>query len=138
MDSRVVLYDYAMSLVGLPYRWGGDDPVHGFDCSGLVLELLESQGAYTGGDTTAAGLHKFLAGHGVDAPGFGVLAFFGTPISHVAFCLNGQLMLEAGGGGAKTTSLEAAAAQNAYVRVRPIRQRKDCVGFRYPTYPWKG
>lgn len=26
----------AMSMIGKPYRWGGADPVAGFDCSGLV------------------------------------------------------------------------------------------------------
>ena len=26
----------AMSMIGKPYRWGGADPIAGFDCSGLV------------------------------------------------------------------------------------------------------
>jgi hypothetical protein len=46
-------------------------------------------------------------------------------------------MLEAGGGNSKTTSLAVAAEQNAYVRIRPIRFRKDVFGFRNPPYTWK-
>ncbi len=138
MDNRVVLYDYAMRLVGLPYRWGGDDTVDGFDCSGLVQELLKSVGVLQGtADHTAAGLAGLFPE--IIEPDFGALVFFGSgSISHVGFCLNSLLMLEAGGGGSKTLTKADAAAQNAYVRVRPIRGRQNLVGFRQPQYPWKG
>jgi cell wall-associated NlpC family hydrolase len=62
---------------------------------------------------------------------FGTLLFFGetattpTGISHIAFALDGKLMLEAGGGGSTTTSLEAAIKQGAFVRIRPISRRRD-------------
>ncbi len=139
MLPQVVLYDYAMRLVGLPYRWGGDDSVDGFDCSGLCVELLQSAGVFPKGkDSTASGLYDFYALGATETPSFGSLVFFGLPaISHIAFCLNKDLMLEAGGGGSKTTSREAAVEQNAFVRIRPIKWRNDIVGYRHPPYLWK-
>jgi len=34
-QAREVIF-YALSLVGIHYRWGGNSPQTGFDCSGLV------------------------------------------------------------------------------------------------------
>lgn len=140
METQDILYGYAMSFVGLPYRWGGDDPIHGYDCSGLVIELLKGIGLLPPVfDTTAAGLYKLWSQRGLEEhPAFGTLAYFGSgKVTHIGFCLNDKLMLEAGGGGSKTLSAEDAAKQNAYVRIRPIRNRTDLVGFNRPNYPWK-
>lgn len=138
MKTDAILYDYAMRLVGLPYIWGGDDAVSGFDCSGLVLELLQAGAAWAVGDTNAAGLFAaFKDTVTLPDAAFGDLAFYGTgKPTHVAFCLGELLMLEAGGGGAKTISREAAARDNAFVRVRPIKRRADLLGLRRPHYPW--
>lgn len=32
---------YALSMVGIKYRWGGDSPQVGFDCAGLVRHVYE-------------------------------------------------------------------------------------------------
>ena len=141
MDSRVVLYDYAMSHCGLPYRWGGDDPITGFDCSGLCIELLQSVGVLPKDyDSTANGLWSFFDSYRASEPKFGALVFYGTPqrVSHVGFCLNKRQVLEAGGGNSRTVTTVKAAHQNAFIRVRPIDHRKDLVGFVHPIYPWKG
>jgi cell wall-associated NlpC family hydrolase len=35
-DLGDIVAGLALDQIGRPYRWGGDDPVRGFDCSGLV------------------------------------------------------------------------------------------------------
>lgn len=37
----------AISLVGTPYRWGGNDPQAGFDCSGLVDYVFRTEAGMT-------------------------------------------------------------------------------------------
>ncbi len=133
-----LLVSYAMQFAGLPYRWGGDDPMDGFDCSGLVQELLASVGADFPGDQTAQALHDRGVAAGwkpCDAATAGSVVFFGASvgkITHVGFGIGQHLMLEAGGGGSATTSRDAATRQNAYIRVRPIANRKDCVAILDP------
>ncbi len=136
MMPIAVLYDYAIRQIGLPYRWGGSNALTGYDCSGLVCELLQSVGVLPfKSDLGSQALYdKFPI---VVTPNFGSLVFFGSPIDHVGFCLNDKLMLEAGGGDHTTVTREAAEKQGASVRIRPISYRKELVGFRHPTYPWK-
>lgn len=133
-----LLIRYAMCFVGLPYKWAGDDAIAGFDCSGLVQEILASAGLDPKGDQTAQGLYDHFAKnstHGVYGPG--VLAFFGKSvreITHVAFCVDSYRMIEAGGGGSKTLTLNDAVTQNAYVRMRLIKNRSDLVATLKPQY----
>ena len=131
------LIDYAMQHVGLPYRWGGDDPMRGYDCSGFVQEILASVGEDPAGDQTADSLYRHFSRYGkLQQPDAGALAFFGsgTKITHVTFCIDNFRMIEAGGGGSKVKTVEDAARQNAYIRVRPISLRSDLVETIMPDY----
>lgn len=134
-----ILKDYAISLLGTPYIWAGDDPIKGFDCSGLVIELLQSVGVLPRGyDNTAQGLYEKFDREGIASElGFGSLAFFGKSlkeITHIGFMIDNFRMIEAGGGGSKTITLEQAAKHNAFVRIRPINWRKDIVTIIKPKY----
>lgn len=132
------LITYAMSFVGTPYRWGGDDAMAGFDCSGLVQEILASAGIDPVGDQTAQALYNYFDIHGShNVWGPGALAFYGesvTKITHIAFCIDQFRMIEAGGGGSKTNTLDDAIKQNSYIRMRLIKARKDLVSVIKPRY----
>jgi hypothetical protein len=75
----------AMSLVGVPYRWGGNTPDSGFDCSGLVRYVVLRAASVNLPRTTAE-----MSGRGEsiepDEIAPGDLIFFNTtgrPHSHV-------------------------------------------------------
>jgi cell wall-associated NlpC family hydrolase len=135
----MILRHYALSFVGRPYKWGGSNPMEGMDCSGFVQELLASVGAQPPTDMTAQALHNHFMKQGarIGIHACGSLAFYGKDINsiiHVGMLLDEYLIVEAGGGGSKTTTLDAAIAQNAFVRVRPIKYRKDFLTVIKPRY----
>jgi len=133
-----IIYDYAMTFMGIPYIYGGDDPMRGFDCSGLVQEILASAGVDPQGDQNAQGLYDYFSQNGkINTWGLGALSFFGKDfksVSHIGFCLDQYRMLEAGGGTSKTLSAADAVASNAFVRVRLIKNRKDLLAVIMPYY----
>lgn len=133
-----VLQAYMIRLVGTPYRWGGDDPILGFDCSGLAQELLASVGMDPPGDQSAQNLFDHFKNSNTGRIlACGALVFYGKSekeITHVGMLLDSVHIVEAGGGGSGTTTLEAAAKQNAFVRIRRFDHRKDVVAIFMPRY----
>lgn len=130
---------YALKQVGKPYIWGGDDPMKGFDCSGLVIEILKSCGMLPNKfDTTAQGLYDLFLPLGISSErALGSLIFYGRGtemIKHVAFGLDNFRMLEAGGGGSKVLTVADAIKYNAFSRIRPIANRSDLVAVIMPKY----
>jgi len=137
--SLALVLTYAESLLGTPYKWGGSNPMEGFDCSGLVVELMKSAGELRWNDNlTAQQLYDHFAdkgSHGLRQPG--TLAFYGrsvTEITHVGFMVSHYQMIDAGGGDRLTLTVEDAIAKNAFVRMRHVDFRRDLVGTIRPYY----
>jgi len=129
-----ILVNYAMRFVGVPYVYGGNNPLSGMDCSGFVCECLKAIGIVaTHRDYSARELFKLLKERSDCKVSSkiekGCVLFFGKKdslISHVAIAISDKLMIESGGGDAGTISKEKAEKINAFVRIRPIRN--DLVG----------
>lgn len=122
-----------------PYIWGGDDPVVGFDCSGLALEGLKAAGIVPRDlDTTAHNLLNVIFKTRIRLTQAsqmrpGCLIFWENGagrIRHVEIVmlvLQGTIFtIGASGGGSKTPDAKAAAAQNAYVKIRPAAPGWAC------------
>lgn len=126
----VLIRQYALALLGRPYHFGGDNPISGFDCSGLVSELLRASGIVQWNYRDCAqGIYDLFERNGsINAFGTGSLAFYGDnakAITHIGFCLDQHSMIEAGGGTSETDTVDEASARDAFVRIRPIKYRKD-------------
>lgn len=136
--SPLVL-EYAKTFLGTLYLWGGASP-GGIDCSGLVIEVLKGAGVLENSyDATAQDLYS---GHTKTWPTLiygasGALAFYGRSISsitHVSFCMDERYCIEAGGGGESVRTAEEAMRRGAFVRLRPIKYRKDFLTMLMPKY----
>ena len=147
MDARVFLLLMSARMVGDDlYSWGGEEVEEGgFDCSGFAsVALMQTARAwpsvYSEGRTTAQGLYNHFDGKGcpdidqVEALLPGCLVFYRRPgekTHHVAIHATvvppltkggktlpvGPVAFEAGGGGSKTTSPQAALRSSAGVRL---------------------
>jgi cell wall-associated NlpC family hydrolase len=134
--ARAEFVAYVERFIGLPYRYGGDDPMTGFDCSGLVVEGLQAVGVLEPkSDYTAAALWELFTvdyKKEVALPRNGALVFYRNKqgaIAHVAICKSTWLMIESGGGDSFTVDIPAAQKQNAFIRIRPISSRGNIAGY---------
>ena len=126
----------AWSFIGIPYKWGGNDPMAGFDCSGYCIEIMKSVGIFPrAGDWTAQTLWDKHRDKNQDYPSEGALVFWHdrslTKIVHVEYCLDHFHAIGASGGGGRTITVQDAIEQDAYIKVRPINSRPRVAGFIY-------
>jgi len=146
-----ILYDTIMLYVNQPYSWAGDDPILGFDCSGVTQEILWTTGELNPKDKTLPGelnpKDKTAQGlfdwYHVNSRGewnswsLGALVWYGksvTKITHVAICIDQYRCLTASGGGPHVKTREDAAKYNAFTKIRLIDYRSDRVAIIKPRY----
>ena len=121
----------AAKFLNIPYRYGGDDPVRGCDCSGFVSELLRITGLLKNHQRFSA---QMLYDHfkiicqpilqqEIQQTDLMFWAKDDDPlrIYHIAVCFSEHFLIEAGGGISSTDTLDEAAQRNAFVRIRPLR-----------------
>lgn len=141
------LYQYAMSFLGTPYVWGGQS-FFSVDCSGLILELLESVGLAPKDDLSAQGIMLHFMKHGeAVSPQLGALAFFGRKLNtladtvvatHVGFCVDEKRMIEAYGGSSFIDTPQKAKEAGACVKMSMISRRSDLIIVLRPRYELNG
>lgn len=128
----------ALSQLGVPYKWGGSNPIDGFDCSGYVQWILRGCGIAPPKDMTAQQLYDFYQGNAEQNTfKIGSLAFYGqsvVKITHVGMMLDPYRVIEAAGGNHLTLTRDDAARQNASVRVSILHYRPDLVTVIKPRY----
>lgn len=126
-ECRSLAVEYIWTFIGRPYRWGGDDPMEGFDCSGLVVEVLQGVGLLPHKtDFTADALWRRFNAWTLKAPVAGALVLWmnaAGQATHVEMAINSKYTIGASGGGSVTTSLERAIKQNAFIKIRPFNYR---------------
>jgi cell wall-associated NlpC family hydrolase len=91
-DAALIAVQFALSQVGIPYRWGAEDPGVAFDCSGLA------QAAWAAADVKLPRVAQDQFDAGPLLPGGlplepGDLVFFGPPgagVTHVGLVVDGS------------------------------------------------
>jgi len=126
-EAKIIALKYIWEFAGIPYLWGGDSPLEGFDCSGLCVEFLQAAGLMDPGeDATAHGLYlKFKNKQSPPEDGCLVFWFRDGKAIHVEIMVSATHTLGASGGGSKTKTIADAIKQNAYVKLRPVNHRGD-------------
>ncbi|MPZ42971.1 MAG: glycoside hydrolase [Betaproteobacteria bacterium] len=106
MERAGEIIFYALSLVGVHYRWGGSSPQTGFDCSGLVNHVFRQiAGMVLPRDSY--GMARLGTPIALDELRPGDLVFFNTrrrPFSHVGIYLGERRFLHAPSAG-KTVNI---------------------------------
>ena len=138
---------YARNMLFTPYKWAGNNPLEGFDCSGFLCEVLRAFGIVgQNEDFASRDLFAVLQARDglllripktTDWP-LATVLFFGESERHITHCalsISRWQMIEAAGGDRTTTTPSSAVPRGAMVRIRPIVVRNDLVAGVLPKYP---
>lgn len=139
----LIQYAFALAARTHRYQYGGENPIIGFDCSGYVEELLKAAGElpWNAPKMNAQQIHDFYDHKVGSSFTAGALSFYGQDllhITHIGFCLDSNIMLESAGGDSTTVTDARAIQQDAFVKMRPIRYRKDFLTVLKPNYVYLG
>ena len=127
---RAKAVEYLQQWIGTPYLWAGND-FSGFDCSGLIVEVLQAVGIIPhDSDFSAAALYERFEDKAVIRGYAGCLVFWYASnihekIIHVEMIVDDFHVVGASGGGSTTTTIEQAIRANAFVKQRPLSYRGD-------------
>jgi hypothetical protein len=108
--------------VGVPYRWGGESPKTGFDCSGLTMVVYRLNGL----DLPRSSRQQWKAGRRIDRSRLqkGDLVFFATSggkrVSHVGIYTGANKFLHAPGRGHR---IRASSLSSKYYSARYVGAR---------------
>jgi len=128
MTKRELALRYLWHWLGTQYSFGGNDSLGGFDCSGMVIEVLQSVGILPHKfDDTAHGLYLRYKDNLVTAGYEGCLVFWfrNSKARHVMMVYDYGYVIGACGGGSDTKTTKDAIRNNAFVKMRPIGYNGD-------------
>lgn len=112
----------AERFIGVPYRWGGESTVDGFDCSGLTMVVYQLNGLEL--PRTSADQWRTGRPVGPHEMSQGDLVFFSTRgggrVSHVGIYLGGDTFLHAPSRG---NPIQTASLSSDYYRARYLGGR---------------
>ena len=112
----------AKRYIGVPYRWGGESAVTGFDCSGYTMVIYQQNGL----NLPRSSRQQWKAGKPITSRQLlkGDLVFFATSggkkVSHVGIYLGGDKFLHAPGRGRK---IQTASLAERYYKSRYLGAR---------------
>lgn len=118
----------ALGLVGTPYRWGGNTPDSGFDCSGLIGYVYRDAAGISLPRSTREMIGMRAPDVGKNALQTGDLIFFatngGSQVSHAGIYVGEGRFVHAPatGGTVKLDSLSKAYWQKAYLSAKRVLQ----------------
>ncbi|WP_411726964.1 C40 family peptidase [Methyloglobulus sp.] len=123
IQTQQPLIGYALSLQGIPYRYGKETPEEGFDCSGFVKHVYGKQGVWLPRTT-----HE-MASTLPSVPNYdlrsGDLVFFnvsGKTYSHVGIFINDDKFIHAPS--QRTGRVLVSSMNNGYWRKRFVGARR--------------
>jgi cell wall-associated NlpC family hydrolase len=122
VELREAIVTTARRYVGVPYRWGGESPRTGFDCSGLTMVVYQINGL----DLPRSSRQQWNVGISINRQQLrkGDLVFFatkgGSKVSHVGIYTGGDKFLHAPGRGHQ---IQTASLSSKYYRARYVGAR---------------